>query len=221
MLTALESFTDASTLTFVEALPHCEAWVHQGRSTHPSYAINAMGGIIVSASYVRVKFESLATPIPPIQLLHYPDVQTSRHRTGSNYNLGEPRNSERTLVHRLSELMALDSWLSFCGRLPEIYNGRSNLIQIMPGLIQKLMSDFAYEFGNIDRTATEGGWQLMREMADLVLRELDQLLLGEAELLFTLVAVLRAAKMALCVAQGSDTSLLRDILLRDVQVHLV
>jgi hypothetical protein len=206
MVTALEWFTDDSSLVYVDAIPHCETWIYDGHSTHPSYAINAMGGIVVSAKYKRVKFETLAMPIPPIQLLQ-------------EHTLA--RRNAHTLVQSLSELMALDSWLSFCGRLPEIYNGRNNLIRSMPALVQKLMSDFAYEFSNVDRTAAEGGWQLMKEMAVLILHELDQLVLEEAEQLFTLVAVLRAAKMAMCVVQGSNTAMLREILLKDAQVHLV
>jgi hypothetical protein len=116
--------------------------------------------------------------------------------------------------------MALDSWLSFCGRLPEICNGRNNLVRDMPALVQKIMSDFEYEFRNVDRTATEGGWQIIKEMADLVLHELEKLTLDDGEQLFTIVAVLRAAKMALCVVQGPSTVMLRDILLRDVQVYV-
>jgi hypothetical protein len=206
MLEALECFTDASSLAYVDSLPHCEAWVYKGRSTHPSYAIKAMGGIIVSAKYKRVKFATLATPIPPIQLLRCCNSD----------------NSESTIVNRLSELMALDSWLSFCGRLPEICNGRNKLVQRMPALIQKIMSDFEFEFRNINQTAAEGGWQLIKELADLVLHELeDNLMLDDAERLFTLVAVLRTAKTALCVVLGPSTTMLRDVLLRDVQVYLV
>jgi hypothetical protein len=211
MLEALDRFTEASTLRYVERLPHCESWVHQGKGTHPSYAINAMGGIVVSAKYKRVKFTTFTTPIPPIELLRLDEHQVNRSISS---------NSNRTIVECLAELMALDSWLSFCGRLPEICNGRNNLIQDMPALVQKIMSDFEYEFRNVDRTATEGGWQIIKEMADLVLHELEKLTLDDGEQLFTIVAVLRAAKMALCVVQGPSTVMLRDILLRDVQVYV-
>jgi len=214
MLEALSHFTNVSTLQYVERLPHCESWIFEGKSTYPCYAINARGGMIVKADYKCAKFNALMTKIPPIQLLH-PDP--SKRHPGHAHRT----NSTSVIVDSLAELMSLDSWLSFCGRLPEICNGRNNLLQKMPALVQKLMTDFEYEFGNIDRSAAEGGLQLIKEMAHLVLDELGRLMLEEGERLFTIVAVLRAAKMALCVVQGPRTEMLRDILLRDVQVYLV
>jgi hypothetical protein len=212
MLEALQNFTDASTLRYVERQPHCEDWVYKGNTTYPSYAINAMGGLIVSGKYKRVKFDAFRTLIPPIELLRSYDDQVNRSVFGG---------TTRTTVERLGELMALDSWLSFCGRLPEICNGRKNLLQSTPALVQKIMTDFEYEFMTLDRTATEGGLQIIQETAELVVLALEKEMLSEGEQLFAVVAMLRAAKMALCVVQGPSTVKLRDIILQDVQVYLV
>jgi len=212
MLEALEYFTDNSTLRYVEKQPYCEDWMYQGKSSYPSYAINAMGGVIVSAKYSRVKFEAFNTKIPPIELLRSYEYQVNRPSMGGN---------TRGVVERLGELMGLDSWLSFCGRLPEIYDGRNDLLRSMPALVQKIMIDFEYEFSCLQRTRIEGGQQINKEMAELIVRTLEKEMLSEEEQLFAIVAVLRAAKMALCVVHGPDTVKLRDILVNDVQVYLV
>ena len=213
MLELLQYFTNESTMTFVEKQPQCESWIYQGKSTHPSYAINAMGGIIVSGKYTRTQFGSFGTRIPPLELLRSYQYQVDRAISFDD--------SAGTLVERLGEIMGLDSWLSFCGRLPEIRDGSNNLLCRMPSLIQKLMTDFEYEFQNLDRTANEGGLQIIKELAELILRELERQNLSDAEQLFTTIAMLRAAKMGLCVVWGPDTAKLRDIFLHDVQVYLV
>ncbi|KAK5464588.1 hypothetical protein LTS15_001150 [Exophiala xenobiotica] len=212
MLVALEDLTENSTLRYVDKQAHCEAWVYQGKSTHPSYAINAMGGVIVSGRYTRVQFHCFTTKIPAIELLRSGEHQMNR----STFERGSS-----SVVELLGELMGLDSWLSFCGRLPEIYNGRSNLIRSMPALVQKIMGDFEYEFSNLERTPTEGGLQFIRPLAQLILHTLEKEMLSEGEQLFAIVAVVRAAKMALCIVHGPSTVKLRDILVHDVQVYLV
>ena len=212
MLEALEYLTDSSTLRYVEKQTHCEGWVYQGKSTYPSYAINAMGGVIVSGTYSRVKFEWFETRIPPIELLRSYEYQVARSSLGG---------STRTVLERLGELIGLDSWLSFCGRLPEIYDGRNNLLRSMPALVQKIMTDFEYEFSHLERTPAEGGLQIVKEMAELIIRTLEKEMLSEEEQIFAIVAVLRAAKMALCVVHGPSTVKLRDILVNDVQVYLI
>ncbi|KAJ9606034.1 hypothetical protein H2200_009883 [Cladophialophora chaetospira] len=212
MLVALEYLTEDSTLRYVERQTHCEEWVYQGKSTHPSYAINAMGGVIVSGVYNRVQFDCFETKIPPIELLRSYEYQLNRSVIGRGSS---------SVVELLGELMGLDSWLSFCGRLPEIYDGRNNLHRSMPALVQKIMVDFEYEFSNLERTPTEGGLQIIKEMAELILHTLEKEMLSEAEQLFAIVAMVRAAKMALCVVHGPSTAKLRDILVNDVQVYLV
>lgn len=212
ILEVLEYYTDSSTLTYVDTLPWCEQWLYQGKSTHPSYAVNAMGGIIVPTEYHSVKFENYNAPMPAIQLLR------SYHRQidPSSY-----QGANDMVIERLAELMALDSWLSFCGRQPEIYDGRNNLLQSTPMLVQKMMSDFDYEFSSLDRTSADGGHQIVKELAALIAHTLEKEMLSEEEQLFTIVAMLRAAKMALCLLNGPDTLKLRDIFMKDVQVYLV
>ncbi|KEF53582.1 uncharacterized protein A1O9_10557 [Exophiala aquamarina CBS 119918] len=212
MLEVLEYYTDNSTLTYVDALPWCEQWLYEGKSTHPSYAINAMGGTIVPTDYHFLNFENYNTPMPAIQLLH------SYHH---QINPSGYQGTNTSVIERLTELMALDSWLSFCGRQPEIYDGRNNLLQSLPMLIQKMMSDFDYEFSSLDRTSTDGGHQIVKELAALIAHTLEKEMLSEEEQLFTTVAMLRAAKMALCLLNGPATLKLRDIFMKDVHVYLV
>ncbi|KIX95225.1 uncharacterized protein Z520_09142 [Fonsecaea multimorphosa CBS 102226] len=213
MLVALEYYyADESTLLYVEKQAHCEEWIRQGRSTYPSYAINAMGGVVVSRKYPRVKFECLSAKIPPIELLDSYRYQVNR----SGFE-----GSSRSVVERLGELMCLDSWLSICGRLPEIYDGGNDLLRSTPALVQKIMTDFDFEFSRLKRTPAEGGLQLIKEMAESIVHTLEKESLSEAEQLFAVVAILRTAKMALCVIYGPGTAQLRDILVNDVQVYLV
>jgi hypothetical protein len=58
-------------------------------------------------------------------------------------------------------------------------------------------------------------------LAQLILHTLEKEMLSEGEQLFAIVAVVRAAKMALCIVHGPSTVKLRDILVHDVQVYLV
>ena len=213
MLEVLRFFTDGLTLRYVDKMPHCEQWAYAGRSTHPSYAINAMGGIIISRRYPRARFGSLQASIPPIELL-----RSKEHQLRWTPGFGD---DPHTVIERLGEIMGLDSWLSFCGRLSEVCDGKNNLLRRMPSLIQKLMTDFEYEFQTLDRTASEGGFQIIQETADMIKRELERHNLSDGEQLFTAVAVLRTAKMALYIAHGPSTAKLRDILVHDVPVYLV
>lgn len=212
MSEALEYYTDRSTLAYVDSLPWCEQWMYRGQTTHPSYAINAMGGVIIPGEYDLVKFECFGSQMPVIQLLgsYHRQIDPSCHQ-----------GSDSRVIESLTELMAIDSWLSFCGRQPEIYDGRNNLLQSMPMLIQKLMSDYEFEFSTLDRTSADGGHQIVKELAGLITHTLEKLLLSEEEQLFTIMAMMRAAKMALCLLNGPTTARLRDIFLRDVQVYLV
>ena len=83
------------------------------------------------------------------------------------------------------------------------------------------MTDYDYEFSTLDRTATEGGLQVIQEMAELVLEDWEREGLSEAEMLFTAVAVLRSAKMAWGVGLGPGTGKLLEVLREDVQVYMV
>lgn len=70
--------------------------------------------------------------------------------------------------------MALDTWLTFCGRLPEICDGRKFLLRRTPALIQIMMDDFDYEFRDLDRMEMEGGSQIIKNTAKFITDELEK-----------------------------------------------
>lgn len=94
----------------------------------------------------------------------------------------------------------------------------------MPTRVEWVMTNLKYEFESLEHSALDGGQQRIHKVAEILLDHLrleSEENLSPAGSLFALVAMLRASKMTFCIAQGTDTSLLRDILLNDVQVHLV
>ncbi|KAL8837408.1 MAG: hypothetical protein Q9176_005714 [Flavoplaca citrina] len=99
-------------------------WASGGRSTWPMYAINARGGVIVQEDKTKFKFPGFASKIAAVKLLHDHRWQVERY-------MELTQNDEK-----LAELMMLDSWLSICGREPEILDGASDLRRNMPLLIQ-------------------------------------------------------------------------------------
>ncbi|CAO1596950.1 hypothetical protein XANCAGTX0491_000777 [Xanthoria calcicola] len=116
--------------------------------------------------------------------------------------------------------MGLDTWLSIAGRQSEIIDGPGGLLQTLPTLIQQIMTDFHLEFITLDRTSKDGGSQIIDTISDSLLGYLKEQGLSDAEQLFCLVALLRTTKTALCVARGSDTAKLREVLIHDVEVYL-
>lgn len=202
-------------------------WMHSGLSTFPPYGVSANHhhGTVISGGYNTKIFPGFRAPLFQIELLRHYGFQVDRHQPSDAVNLRA----------RLTELMALDSWLSYCGRQPEICGhgppsdisisvvGVGDLLYTMPKLIERTMESFKFEFTNLERTAIDGGQQIVQQIAGNLLDTLGWKVegLSPAEKLFALVAMLRASKMALCIVQGTDTSTLREILLNDVQVHLV
>lgn len=215
ILKSLDALTESLTRRyFTKAHRRCQDWIRAGNSTYPSYALNAKGGVVVSGLYKPVSFAGFSSPLPPIELLHSYDYQVRR---GVRHQHQQPS----AIIDDLAELMGLDTWLSFCGRTPPISFGPSNLLRTLPALAQRILSDFEFEFANLDRTtSTDGGFQLIQTVAESLTAALTEQNLSDPELLFALVAFLRAAKMALCVVRGSDTAKLRDVLEHDVQVYL-
>ena len=228
ILEALGILTEYSQPVYLNAGCHPRGllWMQSGRSTHPPYGINPNHqGTIISGKYSQMSYPGFRAALFPIELLRDYQFQVDRRLLSD----------ATTLRARLSELMALDSWLSYCGRQPEICeyrqangindatSGVGVLLYTMPTLVKRTMDSFAFEFANLERTAEDGGLQFVREIAMNLLWTLGWKVegLSPAETVFALVAMLRAAKMALCIAQGADTSALRGILLNDVQVHLV
>ena len=119
------------------------------------------------------------------------------------------------------ELMWLDSWLSYVSRPNEIADGPNKLLKQTPAIIDLLVTEFELDFQSIDLSASEGGLQ---DIQGLCANRMDFLTdegLTEAEQLYVLVALLRIVKVGQCVLAGADTADLVDILLKDVQAHLV
>ncbi|MCJ1261110.1 hypothetical protein MMC22_000974 [Lobaria immixta] len=215
ILKSLDALIEGSTRRYLDKTHRrCQDWIRAGNSTYPSYALNAKGGVVVSGLYKPVPFAGFPSPLPPIELLHSYDHQVRR---GVRHQYQQPS----AIVDDLAELMGLDTWLSFCGRAPPISFGPSNLLRTLPALAQLILSDFEFEFANLDRTtSTDGGFQLIQTVAESLTAALTEQNLSDPERLFALVAFLRAAKTALCVVRGSDTAKLRDVLEHDVQVYL-
>lgn len=220
ILQAISELTGSAQPTYIklDSFSRSLNWMREGESTFPPYAINARHGTIISGDYKAVHIPGFHAPLFPLELLNDYGYQVDR---------SQPSNTATTRA-RLAELMALDSWLSHCGRQPEISgdSGNSSITDLqhtMPALVQRMMDSFEFEFANLDRTAVDGGFQIVKEVAQNLLGTLSGNIegLSPAETTFALVAMLRAAKMALCVVQGTDTSDLREILMNDVQVHLV
>ena len=186
-------------------------WALLGQSTWPIYATNARGGIVVEAHYAKVEFSGFASSMAAVKLLYDYQWQTT------DYGLPGSALEE----HKTAELMMLDSWLSICGRQPEIFSGRSSLLHKMPNILESLEYRFWEAFSKLDRTASEGGLQHIQQEVRTLEEFLARKRLSEAEQIFTLVAMLRTAKVAVCVSFGPDTSQIDGILESDARVWLV
>jgi hypothetical protein len=193
--------------TIVETI----AWMRRGECTFPAYAYNGQGGVVCSGTYVSMSHPQFAQNIPVLDLMESYLYQIDR----------APQILQETCEMRLVELMRLDAWLSLVGRTPEICGDTSALLIQTPALVQYLMDDFELEFLSVDLSSYDGGAQTNGSIADWILDTLDDLRLTDREALYALVATLRAVKVGQCILFGSDTSMLADILEKDVQVSLV
>ncbi|KAL9055234.1 MAG: hypothetical protein Q9206_003219 [Seirophora lacunosa] len=210
ILKTVEGFTSKSSLRYVASHEECKDWLRLGKTTYPSYAHEAKGGVVVAGVYERVRFEAFGSTVASLRLLKSYDFQV-----GGSY-----QSSTQAVVDSIAELMSLDSWLSICGRTGEISDGPSGLLQSAPTLMQRVMKDFDLEFSSVERASRSGGLRMIKTMSESLLQFLEEQNLSKAERLFALVALLRTAKMALCIARGVDTAKLRDVLIHDVQVYM-
>ncbi|KAL8898330.1 MAG: hypothetical protein Q9207_006757 [Kuettlingeria erythrocarpa] len=210
LLQSIKDYTNKPALCYVSSHADCEDWLRRGRTTYPSYAHDANGGVVVAGVYEPLKIDAFEATIAPLQLLGSYDSQVDK----AYYH------STSVVIASLAELMSLDSWLSICGRTSDIINGPSRLLQSLPTLIQRIMEDFDLEFSSVDRASKNGGSRIIKTISGSLLQFLMEQHLSKTERLFTLVALLRTVKMALCVARGSDTAKLRDVLVHDVQVYM-
>ena len=187
----------------------CESALDGGRSTWPVYAINARGGVVVEEDDATFEYPGLMSNLPAVKLLKDYHWQTESY-------------AKTTLIEwQLADLMMLDTWLSICGREPEILDGDSDLIHNMPLLIQFLFEVFENRFEEFDRSANQGGLQQTQKVARSLVETLDNERLSAAEKVFTLVAMLRTTKVGSCIANGPSTRQLLDILDTDQRVWLV
>ncbi|KAL8649935.1 MAG: hypothetical protein Q9226_005366 [Calogaya cf. arnoldii] len=212
VLEALSDHADARTLQYIsrdERLEPFSQWAEDGKSTWPIYATNARGGVAVHEDSTKVEFPGFTSKMPAVRLLLSYRWQTEHYT--------KPKRPEETIA----ELMMLDSWLSMCGRQPEITDGASNLLRNMPKLIQFLFEEFGEGFGNLDRTANEGGLQQIRTVALSLSETLGDEKFSQAEQLFTLVALLRTAKVDLSITDGPETWQVYDALETNTRVWLV
>ncbi|KAI0483459.1 hypothetical protein F4859DRAFT_399733 [Xylaria cf. heliscus] len=186
-------------------------WLSYNKFTWPAYGQNARGGVIAAGTYRGVRVKCFETMVPALELLHsYAwQVDSNLHERSEN---GEELNVE---------LVRIDSWLSYVGRLPEITEGPHDLLRQTPALVHLLMDEFEIDFQNIDLSASEGGLQDIQGLTANVMDFLTDEELTQPEQLYVLVALLRGVKAAQCVLAGSDTGPVLDILLKDVQAHLV
>jgi hypothetical protein len=190
---------------------HAERRESSYNHTYPAYAHNARGGVIARGQYTGCRIASFpGRVIPVLELAHSYDWQV------------DSSSRKQTFIEEQNvELMRLDSWLSYVGRLDEISDGPHQLLRQTPALLHLLMQEFQIDFQNIDLSAKEGGLQDIQGLAANLMDFLTDEELTEAEQLYVLVALLRTAKVGQCVLGGSDTEPLDDILRLDVQAHLV
>lgn len=189
---------------------YTEWGIIEGKSTFPAYAINARNGVVVNGKFLRIKVPAFAEKIPKIQLSTSYEHQTNRIMSN------DPWES----IKKTEEVMAIDSWLSICGRRREIITGRANLIARMPSLVEFLMGEFAGDFADLNLTVIDGGFQKIQDVVNNVMDTLGDQNLSEAEQLYTLVAMLRATKVVQCIFGGADTLITQDFIRADGQVHL-
>jgi hypothetical protein len=83
------------------------------------------------------------------------------------------------------------------------------------------MQEFGYDFEGLDFTATEGGLQVIQEIVEELMDTFEDEALSEAEQIFVLVALLRTAKVALCISLGPSTEQVQGFLAVDIQVFMV
>ncbi|KAL1880758.1 hypothetical protein Daus18300_001372 [Diaporthe australafricana] len=179
--------------------------------SYPAYAHNAKKGVIAAGVYTGCRLPSFPSRVMPV-------LELAR---SYKWQVNQEPRSKTEVEEQNVELVRIDSWLSYVGRLDEISEGPHRLLSQTPALIKLLMEEFEVDFHNIDLSADQGGLQDIQGLAANVMDFLTDEELTEAEQLYVLVALLRSAKVAQSVLAGSDTDDLLDILTKDVLAHLV
>jgi len=201
---------------FTDDEPNCALagtidWMRQGKSTYPAYAYGADGGVVCSGGYVSLSTLNFSRHIPAVPLLD------SLWHQVNNVEQKAKRDCER----RILELMRLDAWLSIVGRTPEISKGHGNLLELAAAYVQQLMDEFEQDFLDVHLGGDDEGVEMNHAVWENIVDFLEDYRLTDAEMFYVIVATLRTVKVGLCILTGSDTSILGEILEKDVQVHLV
>ncbi|KAI8626646.1 hypothetical protein F5Y19DRAFT_488021 [Xylariaceae sp. FL1651] len=87
------------------------------------------------------------------------------------------------------ELMRLDAWLSYVGRVPEIVEDPHDLLSQTPAFVHFLMDEFELDFQDIDLSARKGELQDIQGLAANVMDLLTDEELTQPEQLYVLVAL--------------------------------
>ncbi|KAL8709019.1 MAG: hypothetical protein Q9220_006228 [cf. Caloplaca sp. 1 TL-2023] len=210
VIKTIEMITEGSGFYYVKSHESCRDWLRVGKSTYPSYAHNANGGVVVAGVYRPIVFDGFEQSIPPLTLLHSYLYQKSTplHST-TDY-----------VIDSISEVMALDTWLSFAGRTLEIQQGRGQLLLRLPTFLERIDDEFGFEIRYVVKASKSGGTRIIEAASKSLMIFLEEQKLGKAEKLFTLVGLLRAAKVELGIVRGVDTIDLKEILERDCHVWM-
>jgi hypothetical protein len=186
-------------------------WMQANESSYPSYASNARGGVIADGTYFLTKISAFKRPVPTLDLLYSYEWQVDAGACDDDI-----RTNDLTL-----EIVRLDAWLSYVGRLPEITNSRHNLLVKTPVMVKMIYDDLGNDFISMEETASEGGLQEIQLIAAVLIDFLTLEQLTEAEQLFVIVAGIRTAKVCECIARGQDTTHLTDFFCSDMQAHFI
>lgn len=219
LIEAIESLIGKGCLQYIpfssslqdESITGTINWMMEGKPTFPAYAYNSKGGVVCPGTYASITYHAFVQQIPAVELLD------SYSHQANSYT----QKSQAACERRIVELMRLDSWLSIVGRMGEIRSGRTDLLRQTPALVQALINEFDLDFRDADLSSHDGGAQTNQEIAANIKDHLVELELDEAEVLYTLVATLRAIKVGQCVLTGPDTRMLIEIFEKDIQVYLV
>ncbi len=183
----------------------------RGVCTFPAYAYEADGGVVCAGTYATFSHKAFENPIPVVELLisgqHQADYTTQK--------------SQAACESRIVELMRLDAWLSLVGRTAEISTGDGRLLTQTPALIQQMIVHFQWRFFDADLSSELERNGVYKKLGRAVVAWLRYNNLGEAEMLYAIVAALRTVKVGQAILTGPDTRMLTEIMEKDVQVHLV
>ncbi|KAF1815781.1 hypothetical protein P152DRAFT_446800 [Eremomyces bilateralis CBS 781.70] len=219
VLEALLGFLDEDSLVYVypyswqgAAFQHAVNFLTvEKRSSWPPYAINGQRGVIADGVLEGSLVSAFANPVPVLELLWSYEWQIA-----DIYLWDHP------LRLLNAEIVRIDAWLSYVGRLPEIIDGKGQLLDNVPALVQLLSEEFEQDFITLDQSAEGDGYQDIQSLVGNVLDFfIEDENLSEPEQLYLLVALLRTYKVCQCIQMGEDTKPLEEVILRDIQAYMV